>query len=164
MASDGYGIETYGVGGVGVTIGVVVEVDVDADVNGAAPTGTIGVGVVEVLVESLCPDDDLACGGGRPSGTTMGVAAPASLPPVSESELKSGGQSTDVGGQLSVLPDPLPGAAHPAAAPKSPAPVQLSAPAGAAVVIVVTVAQDTSAVARNRRCLAVIARGCPRTR
>jgi hypothetical protein len=91
---------------------------------GAEPTATIGVGGVEVLVESE-PDAAVAGGGFWPLGMTMGVglAPPLSL---SESEPSCGGQSTDVGGQLSVLPDPeeSPGGAQPAPAPKSPAVVQ----------------------------------------
>ena len=90
---------------------------------GAAPTGTIGVGGVEVLVESE-PDGGVADGGFWPLGITMGVglAPPPPLPPLSpplslpESEFSCGGQSTDVGGQLSVLPDPddEPGGGQPA--------------------------------------------------
>ena len=144
-------------------MGADVGVEPGEESNGAAPTGTIGVGLVEVLGESLWPDDDLACGGCWPAGSTMGVAAWLSaFPPLSDSELKSGGQSTDVGGQLSVLPDPSPGAAQPAAAPKSPAPEQLSALAGAGMVIAAMGATDTTAAARNRRYQSVIARGCPR--
>ncbi len=96
---------------------------------GAEPTGTIGVGGVEELVESE-PDAGAAGGGFWPSGITMGVGleSPPPLSPLSlsESEPSCGGQSTDVGGQLSVLPDPddEPGGAHPEAAPKSPAVVQ----------------------------------------
>jgi hypothetical protein len=64
---------------------------------------------------------------------TMGVgSAPTPpLPPLSPlslpvSELSFAGQSTDVGGQLSVFPDPdeSPGGAQPAPAPKSPAVVR----------------------------------------
>jgi hypothetical protein len=96
---------------------------------GADPTGTIGVGEVEVLVESAF-DEGVAGGGFWPLGMTMGVgfASPPPLLPLSlsESEPSCGGQSTDVGGQLSVLPDPeeSPGGAQPAPAPKSPAVVQ----------------------------------------
>jgi hypothetical protein len=59
---------------------------------------------------------------------TMGVDL-ASLPlplSLSDSDFNCGGQSTDVGGQLSVLPDPdeSPGGAQPEPAPKSPAVVQ----------------------------------------
>ena len=105
--------------------------------RGAAPTGTIGVGEVEVLVESE-PDDVAAGGGFWPLGMTMGVglASPPPLPPLSfsESESSCGGQSTDVGGQLSAFPDPdeLSEGAQPAAAPKSPAVVQsaLAVPTG----------------------------------
>jgi hypothetical protein len=97
---------------------------------GAEPTGTIGLGGVEVLGESDPDDEGVAGGGFWPLGMTMGVglASPPPLPPLSlsESEPSCGGQSTDVGGQLSALPDPPdePGGAQPEAAPKSPAPVQ----------------------------------------
>jgi len=67
---------------------------------GAEPTGTIGVGGVEVLVESE-PDDGVACGGLWPSGTTMGVGLTPPSPwpalPLPESEFSCGGQSTEVG-------------------------------------------------------------------
>jgi hypothetical protein len=108
--------------GVGVVL-VLVVVPVET-----GPTGTIGVGDVEVLVESE-PDAGVAGGGFCPLGMTMGVglASPPPLSPLSlsESEPSCGGQSTDVGGQLSVFPDPdEPGGAQPEEAPKSPAPVQ----------------------------------------
>jgi hypothetical protein len=96
---------------------------------GAAPACTIGVGGVDVLVESEL-DEGVAGGGFWPLGMTMGVglASPSPLSPLflSESEPSCGGQSTAVGGQLSVLPDPddEPGGAQPEPAPKSPAPVQ----------------------------------------
>jgi len=99
------------------------------------PTGTIGVGVVEVLVESEF-DDGVAGGGFWPPGMTMGdgLAPPSFLSPSPESEPSCGGQSNDVGGQLSALPDPddEPGGAQPEPAPKSPAPVQsaLATPTG----------------------------------
>jgi hypothetical protein len=104
---------------------------------GAEATGTIGVGGIEVLVESE-PDEGVAGGGFLPLGVTMGVdgASPPFLSPLSllESALSRGGQSKDVGGQLSVLPDPddEPGGAQPEAAPTSPAPVQsaLATPIG----------------------------------
>ena len=87
--------------GVELVLGVVA---VDAD-----PTGTIGLGGVEVLVESE-PDDGVAGGGFWPLGITMGVgltpASPWPALPLPESEFSCGGQSTEVGGQLSVLPDP----------------------------------------------------------
>ncbi|HXO53311.1 MAG TPA: hypothetical protein VN888_20285 [Mycobacterium sp.] len=59
----------------------------------------------------------------------VGLAPPPPLPPplsLAVSELSFGGQSTDVGGQLSAFPDPdeLPGGAQPAPAPKAPAVVQ----------------------------------------
>jgi hypothetical protein len=115
-----------------VTIGVGVVLVVGVAARGAEPTGTIGLGGVEVLVESE-PDEDLAGGGFWPSGMTIGVddassPPPPPLPPLSlpESELSCGGQSTDVGGQPSAFPDPdePPGGAQPAPAPKSPADVQ----------------------------------------
>jgi hypothetical protein len=111
-----------------VTIGVGVVLVVGVAARGAEPTGTIGLGGVEVLVESE-PDKDLAGGGFWPSGMTIGAddaSPPSPLPPLSESELSCGGQSTDVGGQPSAFPDPdeSPGGAQPAPAPKSPAVVQ----------------------------------------
>jgi len=115
-----------------VTIGVGVVLVVGVAARDAEPTGTIGLGGVEVLVESE-PDEDLAGGGFWPSGMTIGVddassPPPPPLPPLSlpESELSCGGQSTDVGGQPSAFPDPdeSPGGAQPAPAPKSPAVVQ----------------------------------------
>jgi hypothetical protein len=116
-----------------VTIGVGVVLVVAVAARGAEPTGTIGVGDVEVVVESE-PDAGVAGGGFWPLGMTMGVgfAPPPPLPPLSpplsrpESDFNCGGQSTDVGGQLSVFPDPddEPGGAQPAPAPKSPAIVQ----------------------------------------
>jgi hypothetical protein len=70
----------------------------------------------------------VAGGGFSPYGMTIGVFDfdPASLSSLSESEsdFNCGGQSTDVGGQLSALPDPDDGGAHPAPAPKSPGVVQ----------------------------------------
>ena len=115
-----------------MTIGVGVVLVVGVAARDAEPTGTIGLGGVEVLVESE-PDEDLAGGGFWPSGMTIGVddassPPPPPLPPLSlpESELSCGGQSTDVGGQPSAFPDPdeSPGGAQPAPAPKSPAVVQ----------------------------------------
>jgi hypothetical protein len=94
--------------------------------------------VVDVLVESDF-EVGAAGGGGWPLGITMGVdLASPPLPPLSlsESDFNCGGQSTDVGGQLSVLPDPDddPGGEQPAPAPKSPAVVQsaFAMPAAAA--------------------------------
>jgi hypothetical protein len=67
------------------------------------------------------------------------------------SELSFGGQSTDVGGQLSVFPDPdeSPGGGQPAPAPKSPALVQsaLATPTGSRV----TDPANTKAAAAIRR-------------
>lgn len=60
---------------------------------------------MEVLVESES-DEAVAGGGFCPSDITMGVGlAPPSFlsPPLPVSESNCGGQSTDVGGQLSVL-------------------------------------------------------------
>ena len=108
---------------------------------GAEPTGTIGVADVEVLVESE-PDEDFAGVGFCPLGITMGVDSPPPPPPpplpplpppsppfsLPVSEFSCGGQSTLLGGQLSVLdPDEPPGGAQPAPAPKSPAVVQSAA-------------------------------------
>jgi hypothetical protein len=124
-----------------IGVGVALVVALAVVPVGAEPTGTIGVGDVEVLVEAE-PDEDLAGGGFWPLGMTIGVddasPPPPPLPPLPplplvspplslpESELSCGGQSTDFGGQLSVLPDPdePPGGAQPAPAPKSPAVVQ----------------------------------------
>ncbi|HTI75850.1 MAG TPA: hypothetical protein VL634_12715 [Mycobacterium sp.] len=82
-----------------------------------------------MLVESE-PDVAVAGGGFWPLGMTMGVdlaspPLPLSLS-LSEVDFSCGGQSTDVGGQLSALPDPdeSPGGEQPAPAPKSPAVVQ----------------------------------------
>jgi hypothetical protein len=97
----------------------------------ADPTGTIGCGGVEVLIESE-PDEEVGGGGFWPLGITMGVAfvSPPPLPPFSlpESDFNCGGQSTDVGGQLSVLPEPDEGGGQPAPAPKSPGVVRRSSP------------------------------------
>jgi hypothetical protein len=85
------------------------------------------LGGVEVLVESE-PDEAVSGGGFWPLGITMGAAlvSPPLSPPLSlpESDFNCGGQSTDVGGQLSVLPEPDEGGGHPAPAPKSPGVVQ----------------------------------------
>ena len=93
----------------------------------ADPTATIGVGCVDLLVRSE-PDEEVAGGGIWPLGITMGVALASDppLPPLSlsESDFSCGGQSTDVGGQLSVLPEPDEGGGQPAPAPKSPGVVQ----------------------------------------
>lgn len=61
-----------------------------------------------------------------PLGCTIGMDA--AFLSASESAWAPGGQSTSVGGQLSVLSPPVPaaGGAHPADAPKSPGP-QMSA-------------------------------------
>jgi hypothetical protein len=120
-------------------VGVVLVVALGVVPVGAGPTETIGLGGVEVLAESE-PDEGVAGAGFWPLGITMGVGwppppAPPPLPPLPllppplslpASELSCGGQSTDVGGQLSVLPDPdeSPGGAQPEPAPKSPAVVQ----------------------------------------
>src|SRR5262245_11351464 len=101
---------------------------------GAAPAGTIGLAGVDVLVES---EDAVAGGGFWPSGITMGVdfvsPSPLESLSLSESDFNCGGQSIDVGGQLSVLSDPDDGGAQPEPAPKSPAVVQsaLARPTGA---------------------------------
>jgi hypothetical protein len=129
---------------------------------------TIGVGVELVLVLVLDEPTiglDAAVAGGAvwPSGTTMGVAfvvSPLLPPPLSllesESELSCGGQSTDVGGQLSVLPEPDDelGGGQPEPAPKSPAPVQ-SAPATPAGITTIQPASETAAIMiRNRPVIA----------
>ena len=95
------------------------------------------LGGVEVLVESE-RDDGVAGGGFSPLGMTIGVdwrrhhCCRRSPPSLSESSC--GGQSTDVGGQLSVFPDPddESGGAQPEPAPKSPGLVQsaLATPTG----------------------------------
>jgi hypothetical protein len=114
-------------GGVPVAPGVPVA---------GAPTGTIGLGGVDVLVGSEL-DGCVAGGAFWPSGMTMGVdcASPPPLVSLPVSASNCGGQSTEVGGQLSALPPPpddAPGGAQPEAAPKSPAPVQSASatPAG----------------------------------
>jgi hypothetical protein len=90
---------------------------------------------VEVLVESE-PDEGLAGGGFSPLGMTIGVdwLSPPLLLSLPVSESSCGGQSTDVGGQLSAFPDPddESGAGQPAPAPKSPGVVQsaLATPTG----------------------------------
>ncbi|MDT5069917.1 MAG: hypothetical protein QOK02_6072, partial [Mycobacterium sp.] len=109
--------------GAGATI-VVGAVPMDG-----APTGTIGLAGVDVLVvDSECTAGGAFC----PSGMTIGVALPPlPLSPESDPEMEfcGGGQSTDVGGQLSALPDPdeSPGGGQPEPAPNSPAPVQSAA-------------------------------------
>jgi hypothetical protein len=132
----------------------------------ADPTGTIGVGGVEVLVESE-PDEEVAGGGFWPLGITMGVdlVSPPLLPPFSlpESVFNCGGQSTDVGGQLSVSPEPdEPGGGHPAPAPKSPAVVQsaFAMPMG----INATHPASEKAAATSRIRLVLTASVCPRRR
>jgi hypothetical protein len=126
----------------------------------AGPTGTIGVGDVDVLVES--ESDDGALGGGNcPLGMTMGVGLaprpplllPLSLP---ESEFSCGGQSTDVGGQLSAFPEPDElGGAQPAPAPKSPGVVQsaLATPTGSNAIQ--PASEKAAAAIRNREVLIV---------
>ena len=136
---------------------------------GAAPTGTIGVSEVDVLVESEL-DEDVA-GGFCPFGMTMGVvlSPPLSLffPPLSllSSSPSCGGQSTAVGGQLSVLFDPDESESdggHPAPAPKSPAVVQ-SAPATPTGIKTPHPASARTAAARRIRD-GLITSGYPRTR
>jgi hypothetical protein len=130
------------------------------------PTGTIGFGGVEVLVESE-PDDEV---GGRdfwPFGITMGVAlvSPPLLPPLSlpESDFNCGGQSTDVGGQLSVLPEPDElGGGQPAPAPKSPGVVQSAFAMPTGISATHPASEKAAAAIRIRPVL--IASGCPRRR
>ena len=116
---------------------------------------TIGVGGVDLLVESA-PD----------LGITMGDALVSDplLPPLSlsESDFNCGGQSTDVGGQLSVLPEPEEGGGQPAPAPKSPGVVQsaLAMPTG----INATHPASENAAAAIRIRPVLTASGCPRRR
>jgi hypothetical protein len=149
-----------------VTIGVGVALVLGVVDVGAEPTGTIGVGGVEVLVESEL-DEGVAGGGFWPLGMTIGVGlAPPLLSPLSlsESEPSCGGQSTEVGGQLSVLPDPddEPGGAQPEPAPKSPAPVQsaYATPTGSTT----THPTIDKAAATIRIREVFTASGCPRRR
>jgi hypothetical protein len=131
---------------------------------GADPTATIGVGAVELPVESE-PDEGVAGGGFWPLGITMGVDL-ASDPFLSLPVLESnwGGQSTAVGGQLSVLSEPEDesGGGHPAPAPKSPDVVQsaLAMPTGTTAI---HPANEIAAAARHNRDV-FTASGCPRRR
>ena len=130
------------------------------------PTGTIGFGGVEVLVESE-PDEEVAGGGFWPLGITMGVAlvSPPLLPPLSlpESDFNCGGQSTDVGGQLSVLPEPDElGGGQPAPAPKSPGVVQSAFAMPTGISATHPASEKAAAAIRIRPVL--IASGCPRRR
>ena len=126
---------------------------------------TIGVGSVDLLVESA-PDEETAGGGCWPLGITMGAALVSDplLPPLSlpESDFNCGGQSTDVGGQLSVLPEPEEGGGQPAPAPKSPGVVQsaLAMPTG----INATHPASENAAAAIRIQPVLTASGCPRRR
>jgi hypothetical protein len=128
-----------------------------------APTGTIGLAGVDVLVDSECTAGGAFC----PSGMTIGVAVAPPLPPSSEPEIEfcGGGQSTAVGGQLSLLPDPdeSPGGGQPAPAPKSPAPVQSAAatPVGSTPTHPATNTAAKTALRADVRD-AITARGCPR--
>jgi hypothetical protein len=94
-----------------------VTIAVGAVPVGGAPAGTIGLGGVDVLVGSECVVGGACC----PLGMTMGVDGlpPSALPPASspETEFCGGGQSTAVGGQLLLLPDPAesPGGGQPKA-------------------------------------------------
>jgi hypothetical protein len=100
---------------------------------------------------------------------TMGVdavppPAPASSP---EMEFCGGGQSTAVGGQLSLLPDPdeSPGGGQPAPAPKSPATVQSAAamPVGSTTMHPAT-KQAATTTLRADVMNGLTATGCPRRR
>ena len=140
---------------------LVLGVVADAD-----PTGTIGFGGMEVLVESE-PDEEVAGDGFWPLGITMGVAlvSPRLLPPLSlpESEFNCGGQSTDVGGQLSVLPEPdEPGGGQPAPAPKSPGAVQSAFAMPTGINATHPASEKAAAAIRTRPVLT--ASGCPRRR
>jgi len=125
------------------------------DAAGAEPTGTIGLAGVDVLVESE-PDDGVAGAGFWPLGMTIGVdLASPPLPlsvSLSESDFNCGGQSTDVGGQLSVLLDPDDGGEQPEPAPKSPAVVQ----SALAIAIGITQAMSDKATATSHIRAAVI--------
>ena len=145
-----------------MTIGVAVALVLGVVASAADPTGTIGFGGVEVLVESAA--DEEAVGGGLwPLGITMGVDLVSLLPPLSlpEFDFNCGGQSTDVGGQLSVLPEPdEPGGGQPAPAPKSPGLVQsaFAMPTGSNA----THPASEKAAAAIRMRPVLIASGCPR--
>ena len=132
------------------------------------PTETIGFGGAEVLVESD-PDEEVGGGGFWPLGITMGVdlVSPPLMPPLSlpKSDFNCGGQSTDVGGQLSVLPPPPPdepGGGQPAPAPKSPAVVQSAFAMPTGINAIHPASEKAAAAIRIRPVL--IASGCPRTR
>ena len=131
----------------------------------ADPTGTIGFGGVEVLVESE-PEEGVGDGGFWPLGITMGVAlvSPPLSPPftLSESDFNCGGQSTDVGGQLSVLPEPDEGGGQPAPAPKSPGVVQSAFAMPTGISATHPASEKAAAAIRIRPVL--IASGCPRRR
>ena len=131
----------------------------------ADPTGTIGFGGVEVLVESE-PEEEVGGGGFWPLGITMGVAlvSPPPLPPLSLSEFdfNCGGQSTDVGGQLSVLSEPDEGGGQPAPAPKSPGVVQSAFAIPTGISATHPASEKAAAAIRIRPVL--IASGCPRRR
>jgi hypothetical protein len=150
-----------------VTIGVVVVLVLLPEAADAGPTGTIGVAGVEVLVESES-DECVAGGGFWPLGMTMGVclAFEPLLPPLpllSLSESNCGGQSTDVGGQLSALPDPDElGGEHPEPAPKSPAVVQSAAAMPTGMTAKHPASENAAAAIRIREMLT--ASGCPRRR
>jgi hypothetical protein len=151
-----------------VTIGVAVVLVLGVVAPDAAPTRTIGFAGVEVLVESAAEEE--AVGGGFwPFGITMGVDLLSLSPPLSlpvslpEFDFNCGGQSTDVGGQLSVLPEPdEPGGGQPAPAPKSPGVVQsaFAMPSGSNA----THPASEKAAAAIRIRLVLTASGCPRRR
>ena len=123
------------------------------------------MGGVDVLVDSECTAGGAFC----PSGMTIGVAVAPPLPASSEPEVEfcGGGQSTAVGGQLSLLPDPdeSPGGGQPAPAPKSPAPVQSAAatPVGSTATHTATNMAAKTALRADVRD-AITARECPRRR
>jgi hypothetical protein len=125
---------------VGTTIGVAV-VSVVAAVDGD-PTGTIGGGggVVDVVAVSWLPT--------IPSGITIGFFESPAVEEI------AGGQSTAVGGQLSVLLSVVSesdGGAHPEDAPKSPGELQSAcATTAGATPTAITVVHATTRNPRNR--------------
>jgi hypothetical protein len=123
---------------VGTTIGVaVVSVVAGPDDD---PTGTIGGGggVVDVVAVSWFPT--------MPSGITIGFFESPAV------DVIDGGQSTAVGGQLSVLlseESESDGGAHPEEAPKSPGELQSACAATAGMTAAATT--DVHATTRKRR-------------
>lgn len=125
------------------------------------------MGVALVLVVVPEAGEGIGGAGFWPLGRTIGVGLPAPfLSPLAlpVSKLSCGGQSTDVGGQLSVLPDPddEPGGGQPEPAPKSPGVAQsaLATPTGSKAT---QPASEKAAAARRIREV-LTASGCPRRR